>query len=212
MVMTSKYAGFKAIETKMAKYGPDELTRAGRQMAWTKANGNSADNPNLREKFYTAFDQDRWLRFDKWQSENPERSVWENFYRHPNAIQKNIEFVVVKNSNDHDAIDDLNTDGDSDRAKTLVDRYARDLNVRKKVMLRARGHCEYCGRLGFRDANDQAYLECHHIIALAKQGADRMSNVIALCPEHHREAHFGHRAEALEREMILKVELKEGST
>jgi hypothetical protein len=37
-----------------------------------------------------------------------------------------------------------------------------------------------------------------------------MTNVIALCPNHHREAHFGERRAALEREMIQKVMILEG--
>jgi hypothetical protein len=32
-----------------------------------------------------------------------------------------------------------------------------------------------------------------------------MTNVIALCPKHHREAHFGKRQVELEKEMRQKV-------
>jgi hypothetical protein len=53
------------------------------------------------------------------------------------------------------------------------------------------------------------YLECHHILALAKDGADRMTNVIAICPGDHREAHFGKRRGEIEAEMIAKVKLAE---
>ena len=35
------------------------------------------------------------------------------------------------------------------------------------------------------------YLESHHIHPLSEGGADTIENVIALCPNHHREAHFG---------------------
>lgn len=48
-------------------------------------------------------------------------------------------------------------------------------------------------------------LETHHIIALAKDGADRITNVIGLCADHHREAHFGALREELEKKMITKV-------
>jgi hypothetical protein len=37
-----------------------------------------------------------------------------------------------------------------------------------------------------------------------------MTNVIALCPRDHREAHFGERAEELEREMTRKLRIIEG--
>jgi 5-methylcytosine-specific restriction protein A len=72
-------------------------------------------------------------------------------------------------------------------------------------MRRANGKCELCGELGFKQSNGKHYLENHHIIALANEGSDRMTNVIALCPNHHREAHFGERGEELEKEMILRL-------
>jgi hypothetical protein len=105
-----------------------------------------------------------------------------------------------------DAIDDLGTDA-PDRAKSEVWSYARDPEVRKAVMRRAKGACEYCGRHGFLKRNGSRYLESHHVIALANDGEDRLTNVIALCPNDHREAHFGERSEEIEREMILRLEL-----
>jgi hypothetical protein len=105
---------------------------------------------------------------------------------------------------DIDAIDDFGTDA-PDRAKTTGYVYARDPSVRKAVLKRAKGKCELCGEPGFHKADRTRYLECHHIIALAKEGKDRMSNVIALCPNDHREAHFGARGAEIEQEMIKKV-------
>jgi predicted HNH restriction endonuclease len=49
------------------------------------------------------------------------------------------------------------------------------------------------------------YLETHHVIFLAHDGADKPTNVIALCPNDHREAHFGKRSAGIEAEMILKL-------
>ena len=49
------------------------------------------------------------------------------------------------------------------------------------------------------------YLESHHVIALANDGEDRLTNVIALCPNDHREAHFGERRDYIESRMILKL-------
>ena len=84
--------------------------------------------------------------------------------------------------------------------------FARDPEIRAEVMARARGKCEFCGGLGFLLPDGRRYLESHHIIALAKDGADRMTNVIALCPNDHREAHFGQRREQIEIEMIKRVQ------
>ena len=83
----------------------------------------------------------------------------------------------------------------------------RDAKVRAFVLLKAEGHCEYCRSigcksLGFLMSNGKHYLEAHHVIALSDQGKDTIENVIALCPEHHRQAHFGVEAESLESAFI----------
>jgi hypothetical protein len=44
------------------------------------------------------------------------------------------------------------------------------------------------------------------IVCAESCGSSVISNVIGLCPEHHREAHYGARQEQLEREMIAPVE------
>ena len=90
-------------------------------------------------------------------------------------------------------------------------RYARDPQVRAAVMARAGGYCEYCGEQGFLCADGSRYLEAHHILALADDGEDRLTNVIAICPGEHREVHYGERQEEMEREMIAKVAAAEAS-
>jgi HNH endonuclease len=103
-----------------------------------------------------------------------------------------------------DAINDIGTETPSRMTTTGVI-YARDSKIREAVKRRAKGKCEFCGELGFFCADGTRYLECHHIIALANQGADLMKNVIALCPRDHREAHFGERSTELEAQMIQKI-------
>lgn len=107
------------------------------------------------------------------------------------------------------ALDDLDAppagSGAPDRAKRTMHVFQRDPAVRAHVVKRAKGQCEYCGRQGFLLPNGNHYVEAHHIIALAKQGPDTLENVIALCPEHHREAHFGTDAERLEQECLKRL-------
>lgn len=95
-----------------------------------------------------------------------------------------------------------------DRAFTSGFTVKRDQNVRKAVLKRANGKCEYCGSASFQTGNGESYLETHHIIYLANQGKDKISNVIALCPNHHREAHFGVNAIALEKEFLKIITIK----
>ena len=104
------------------------------------------------------------------------------------------------------AIDDLGTDT-PDRARSERWTYARDPKVREAVLQRANGKCELCCIAGFEKPDGKAYLEAHHIIALAHEGEDRLTNVIALCPNDHREAHFGKRAKEIEKKMQQKLKI-----
>ncbi len=102
------------------------------------------------------------------------------------------------------AIDDLGAEA-PDRAMSEVWTYSRDPRVREAALRRANGRCEFCGELGFVKPDGARYLESHHVIALANDGEDRLTNVIALCPNDHREAHFGERRNEIEAQMIEKL-------
>lgn len=78
--------------------------------------------------------------------------------------------------------------------------FRRDPKVRQAVMLRSKGVCEHCGEQGFVTINGEYYLESHHVIPLNEGGPDLESNCMALCPAHHREAHFG-----LDRDDLRKL-------
>lgn len=78
-----------------------------------------------------------------------------------------------------------------DRRDTVSAVFERDRRVREWVMARANGHCEFCGRKGFRTNSNALYLETHHVTPLSEGGSDTVGNVIALCPNDHRMAHFG---------------------
>lgn len=77
--------------------------------------------------------------------------------------------------------------------------FARDPRVVAWVLNAANGRCECCGKdAPFARIDGSPYLEVHHLKRLADGGTDRVSNAIALCPNCHRELHFGiHRAELL---------------
>ncbi|WP_218018026.1 HNH endonuclease [Sphingomonas azotifigens] len=85
------------------------------------------------------------------------------------------------------------------------ERFVRDPKIRLQVLRRAAGKCEYCGAFGFKTKSGRIYLETHHIISLARQGCDSLANVIALCANDHRRAHFGDDWEHLEAEFKKKL-------
>ena len=115
-----------------------------------------------------------------------------------------LRLVGDYRNNNLNAIEDLGIDA-PDRIMSEVWTYLRDQGVREAVVRRANGRCEFCGQLGFIKPDGGRYLESHHVIALANDGEDRVTNVIALCPNDHREAHFGERRDDIEAQMIDKL-------
>jgi 5-methylcytosine-specific restriction enzyme A len=70
--------------------------------------------------------------------------------------------------------------------------FARDPRVVAWVLNTANGNCECCEKdAPFARIDGSPYLEVHHLKRLADGGTDQVSNAIALCPNCHRELHFG---------------------
>ncbi|QJB68279.1 HNH endonuclease [Parasphingorhabdus halotolerans] len=125
---------------------------------------------------------------------NKKRSFWTSS-RIVHAF--NSQFSAI------DDIDETEVGNDSpEYRRRMAGSYVRDQEVRKQVLKRANGVCEYGGCVTFKKENGHTYLEAHHVISLSEQGVDKHSNVIALCPNHHREAHFGEKWQMLQDEFI----------
>lgn len=70
---------------------------------------------------------------------------------------------------------------------------SRDPAVAAYVRLAANGLCQRCNAPApfIRKKDGLPYLEVHHIVRLADKGPDTVENAVALCPNCHREMHFG---------------------
>lgn len=74
----------------------------------------------------------------------------------------------------------------------IVKTFRRNPDVVAEVLLRAKGVCEGCrSPAPFQRPDGSFYLEVHHVKRLADGGHDTVDNAIALCPNCHRERHFG---------------------
>lgn len=74
----------------------------------------------------------------------------------------------------------------------MITVYNRNPDVVIETLERAKGVCERCKQAApFNRKGGSPYLEVHHIVLLSKQGDDTVDNAIALCPNCHREAHYG---------------------
>ena len=79
--------------------------------------------------------------------------------------------------------------------KTIVSQvvFNRNQYVIAEVLDRANGICEKCQNPApfNKDKDSLPYLEVHHKIPLAENGDDTVENAIGLCPNCHRQAHYG---------------------
>ena len=71
----------------------------------------------------------------------------------------------------------------------------------------ADGVCECCKKPSpFTKDNGDAYLEVHHLKQLADGGSDTTTNAIAICPNCHRELHFGKNKSNLKMKVFKSVD------
>jgi 5-methylcytosine-specific restriction endonuclease McrA len=89
-----------------------------------------------------------------------------------------------------------------ERTLSMTQSTRRDPAVRHAVLQRADGRCELCDTEGFRMDDGRMYAETHHVQPLAELGVDRVWNVAALCPTHHREAHHGSRRAQIKTQLL----------
>lgn len=77
-------------------------------------------------------------------------------------------------------------------AAVSITQFQRDASVKAWVLREANGNCECCARPApFLSTDGAPFLEVHHVRQLADQGSDTVTNAVALCPNCHREIHYG---------------------
>ena len=84
--------------------------------------------------------------------------------------------------------------------------YVRSKTVQKYVLARANGVCECCGSSApFLRRDGRPYLEPHHIQRLSDGGPDHPRSVAGICPNCHREIHFGKHGREINKQLADKV-------
>ncbi|WP_207479601.1 HNH endonuclease [Arenibaculum pallidiluteum] len=75
----------------------------------------------------------------------------------------------------------------------LAKAFIRNADVIAEVLDRANGTCEGCNESApfDRRSDGTPYLEVHHKVPLAAGGDDTVENAVALCPNCHRNEHYG---------------------
>jgi 5-methylcytosine-specific restriction protein A len=79
------------------------------------------------------------------------------------------------------------------KTTVIAEVYRRNPDVVAEVLFLARGVCQRCLKHApfVRRRDSTPYLEVHHRTVLAQGGEDTVENSIALCPNCHRELHYG---------------------
>lgn len=72
----------------------------------------------------------------------------------------------------------------------ITEVYDRDEYMSEYAKRRANRSCQRCGWISKYLVDGLNYIEVHHIVPLANNGADHWSNMVALCPNCHKEMHY----------------------
>lgn len=91
-------------------------------------------------------------------------------------------------------------------SSSKVTQFQRDTTVKAWVLQQANGKCENCEQTApFKSTNGLPYLEVHHVRQLADKGTDTVTNTVALCPNCHRELHYGENSQVLVTRLYERV-------
>lgn len=99
-------------------------------------------------------------------------------------------------------VDQFSIPEPADRREVAGSTFARSGEVRRSALLRAAGVCEHCQAPGFKTESGAVYLETHHVIPLGEGGPDVEWNVVSLCPNDHRRAHYGKDRATLRAQLV----------
>lgn len=85
----------------------------------------------------------------------------------------------------------------------LQSTYYRSQALKLYALARAKSVCEGCNKEAPFKTRNGPFLECHHLHRLADGGPDHPKNVVALCPDCHRRAHYAIDATAFNNKLKL---------
>ncbi|MCL6264935.1 HNH endonuclease [Flagellimonas myxillae] len=92
------------------------------------------------------------------------------------------------------------------RNVSSISDFERDFKVKAWVLKNANGKCEFCSNPApFETNSGIPYLEVHHVRRLADGGSDKIENTVALCPNCHKEFHYGINRKEIVVELYRKV-------
>ena len=78
------------------------------------------------------------------------------------------------------------------KKNVTAEQIIRDPEVHAWILHNSKSMCECCEEPSpFFKPDGRGYLEVHHLKRLADDGSDTIENAVAVCPNCHRELHYG---------------------
>lgn len=109
--------------------------------------------------------------------------------------------VDLESSRNSDFLEDLSEEVLISRVpeiiKRVVHRYRRDQRVIDVLKTLYAGQCQFKGYPNRIETEMGWYTEVHHLIPLEKGGSDHPTNLVNLCPQHHKMLHHAKKREEL---------------
>ncbi len=124
------------------------------------------------------------------------------------AIPKIVDgMTLIDLADTIDLTDEVNTCGikSPQKLQKFSTVYERDVRVAAQTLKFANGKCELCEKSTFLKKNGKPFLEVHHVLPLSQEGSDTITNTVALCPNCHKELHFGAQSTNLTNKLYDKV-------
>jgi len=99
---------------------------------------------------------------------------------------------IFKNKSKQELLNELKSDsyGPNETITINGKRYKRDNANISRIKLLKGSACEICGKIIIKKDGSE-YVEAHHITPKFDGGKETRSNIILLCPNHHKELHIG---------------------
>ncbi len=117
--------------------------------------------------------------FDVSEYEDPHVVYWPGAQDQKNALRPSKSQQVAVNG------------GPPPMVQVTSSRFLRNPTLVKAILAQAKGKCQNCGQRSFKTPDGDWFLEAHHKRWLSDGGPDILENLIALCPNCHRQEHYG---------------------
>lgn len=137
---------------------------------------------------------------------NPIEQVEEHIKENKRKEGKKGELEIEEK----DFLDDIGIKVTPNKRTVIVQQIERSAKICRRLKELYGNKCQICG-FTFAKKDGGFYSEVHHLIPLGRKGSDRVSNMVVLCPNCHKQMHYA-KVELIKKgrkRMLIKINNKE---